>query len=115
VTTDEHDARAEALAAYLRERAAALSLSADVSGSDVTARAGMALLDAAEIAASMSAHDTRLIALSNAGLFETMPRSRAVFLETPEVRAVVQRALAGGARSGAMVIELIIATTRRNA
>jgi hypothetical protein len=115
VTTDEPDARAVALATYLRERAAALSLSADVSDSDVTARAGMALLDAAQIAASMPPHDIRLTALSEAGLFETMPESRAVFLETQEVHAVVYRAVAGGAQSGAAVIELIVATARRKA
>jgi hypothetical protein len=113
VTTEEPDARAEALADYLHDRAAVLSFSADVSDSDVTASAGMALLDAAKLAAAMPPDDARLTALSEAGLFETMPERRAVFLETPEVRAVVQRALAGGARSGAEILGLIVATTTR--
>lgn len=53
----EADARAAALADYLRERAAAFSMWADVTGSQITASAGMALLDAAHIADAMMTND----------------------------------------------------------
>jgi hypothetical protein len=109
---DVPDARAAALADYLRRRAAAFSLSADESDQQHIARAGMALLDAAVIAEGLSATDERLTALSEAGLFETMPDGKARFLETAELRAAVQRPLAGTAMSGHEVLRLLVDITR---
>jgi hypothetical protein len=47
------DPRAEALADYLRQRASAFSLSADATGEQHIATAGMSLLDAAALAESL--------------------------------------------------------------
>ena len=104
------DPRAAALAQYLRQRAASFSMSADVTGVQDTARAGMALLDAAAIADAMTMSDKRLRALSEAGLFESMPHGHALFLETPEVRAAIQRPLLSGAQTGREIIEQLIET-----
>jgi hypothetical protein len=106
------DARAMALADYLSQRAAAFSLSADVSGEQEIARAGMALLDASRIAAKLLPTDERLTALSEAGLFETMPDRKAIFLETPELRAAIQRPLAGTPMSGPDILALLVDTAR---
>jgi hypothetical protein len=110
---DVPDARAAALADYLRGRAAAFSLSADVTKEQHIARAGMALLDAAKIAEGLSPTDARLKALSEAGRFETMPNGHALFLETAELRAAVQRPLAGAPMSGHEILRLIVDTVRR--
>lgn len=104
------DARAAALADYLRERAAAFSLSADVMGSQSTAKAGMALLDAAHIAEAMTPDDPRLALLSEAGLFESMPEGGALFLETSEVRAAIQRPLVRDPQGGEQIIAHLVAT-----
>lgn len=104
------DARAAALAAYLRERAAAFSMSADVMGSQNTASAGMALLDAAHVADSMTTDDPRLALLSEAGLFESMPEGRALFLETSAVRAAIQRQIVHDPQMGEEIIALIVAS-----
>ena len=106
----ESDARAMALADYLRERAAAFSLSADVMGSQSTASAGMALLDAAHIAAAMATNDPRLALLSEAGLFESMPGDRALFLETSRVRAAIQLPLVRDPQGGEQIIANLVAT-----
>lgn len=104
------DARAAALADYLRERAAAFSLSADVLGSQSTASAGMALLDAAHIAEAMTTNDPRLAVLSEAGLFESMPEGRARFLETNGIRAAIQRPLICDPQGGEQIIARLVAT-----
>jgi hypothetical protein len=109
---DVPDARAAALADYLRGRAAAFSLSADVNKEQHIAKAGMALLDAAMIAEGLSPTDERLKALSEAGRFETMPNGNALFLETAELRAAVQRPLAGTPMSGHEILHLIVDTAR---
>jgi hypothetical protein len=106
----EPDARGAALADYLRERAAAFSLSADVMGSQSTASAGMALLDAAHIAEAMTADDPRLALLSEAGLFESMPGGRALFLETSRIRAAIQRPLVSDPQGGEQIIAHLVAT-----
>jgi hypothetical protein len=103
------DARASALADYLRSRAAAFSLSADVMASQSTASAGMALLDAADIADAMMTNDPRLALLSEAGLFESMPEGRALFLETSTIRAAIQRALVGDPQGGQQIIAHLVA------
>jgi hypothetical protein len=108
----EPDSRAAALADYLRWRAAAFSLSADVSNEHHIAAAGMALLDAATIAERFSPTDERLTALSEAGCFETMPDNKARFLETAELRAAVQRPLAGTPMSGREILALLVDTVR---
>jgi len=107
---DVPDTRAAALAAYLRRRAAAFSLSADVNDEQLIARAGMALLDAAMIAEKLSARDGRLTALSEAGRFETMPGGGARFVETAELRAAIQRPLSGTPLSGHDIVALLVDT-----
>ena len=105
-----HDARAVALADYLRRSAAAFSMSADVTGAAGTAEAGMALLDAAVIAESLPGEDAGIRVLSEAGLFESMPGGRAAFVEVPEIRSAVLRALVSGAEDGAAIIAKLVAT-----
>lgn len=107
------DPRAAALADHLRSHAASFSMSADVTDVDSTAEAGMALLDAAAIADAMLADDARLRTLSEAGLFESMPHGRARFLETPEIRAAIQRPLVSGPRAGAEILAGLVATAAR--
>jgi hypothetical protein len=102
------DARALALAEYLRERAAAFSLSADVNEADQIAQAGMALLDAASTAEALPADDPTLIALSEAGRFESMPGGKARFVETPRLRAAVQRPISGAPMAGAQILALLV-------
>lgn len=106
----QSDARASALADYLRERAAAFSLSADVRESQSTASAGMALLDAAHIADAMTTSDPRLALLSEAGLFESMPGGRARFVETFQIRAAIQRPLVRDPQDGEQIIAYLVAT-----
>lgn len=98
------------MADYLRERAAAFSLSADVRESQSTASAGMALLDAAHIADAMPTNDPRLALLSEAGLFESMPGGRARFLETLQIRAAIQRPLVRDPQDGEQIIAYLVAT-----
>lgn len=104
------DPRAQALADYLRERAAAFSLSADSTGEQHVATAGMALLDAAALAERLASADRRLVALSRAGCFEAMPGGSCRFVETHDLRAVVQRPLAGSPMSGDRILDLLAAT-----
>lgn len=108
--TGSEDARSVALAQYLRRSAAAFSLSADARDAAYTAEAGMVLLDAAVIAESLPAHHEGLRVLSEAGLFESMPQGTAVFVEVPEIRAAVQRALVSEEEDGAAIIAKLIAT-----
>jgi hypothetical protein len=110
---ESQDARAAALAHYLRERAASFSMSADVTEAQATARAGMALLDAATIADAMPPTDARLRVLSEAGHFESMPEGRARFVETPAVRAAVQRPIVSGPQTGVEILAQIVATVTR--
>jgi hypothetical protein len=109
---DATDARALALAEYLRERAAAFSLSADVNEAGQIARAGMALLDAAALAETLPADDPSLIALSEAGRFESMPGNAARFVETPPLRAAVQRPISGSPMSGEQILTLLVDSVR---
>ena len=97
-----------ALAEYMRERAAAFSLSADVNDADQIAQAGMALLDAAAIAETLPTDDPTLIALSEAGRFESMPGDKAHFVETPRLRAVVQRAISGAPMAERQILALLV-------
>jgi hypothetical protein len=106
------DPRAEALADYLRQRASAFSLSADATGEQHIATAGMSLLDAAALAESLPPTDHRLEALSRQGRFETMRGGASRFVETPEVRAVIQRPLSGTPMTGEEILALMVATTR---
>lgn len=108
------DPRANALAQYLRRRAASFSLSADVGDVDSTAAAGMALLDAAAIAETMTSHDPRLQALSEAGCFESMPHDRARFVESPQIRAAILRPLVSDSQTGTQIITLLVATAIRD-
>jgi hypothetical protein len=108
--TGSEDARSVALAQYLRRSAAAFSLSSDVRDAADTAEAGMVLLDAALIAESLPAHHEALRVLSEAGLFESMPHGKAVFVESPEIRASIQRALVSDKEDGAAIIAKLIAT-----
>lgn len=107
------DARAMALAEYLRARAASFSLSADVNDAHQIAKAGMALLDAAAIAQTLHTSDPTLLALSEAGRFESMPDDRARFRETPSLRAAVQRPISGTPMTGRQILSLLVDTVRR--
>lgn len=109
-----NDARGLALAEYLRERAAAFSLSADVNGADQIAQAGMALLDAASMAEKLPTDDPTLIALSEAGRFESMPGNKARFVETPQLRAAVQRPIAGAPMAGEQILALLVDIARHD-
>ena len=97
-----------ALAEYMRERAAAFSLSADVNDADQIAQAGMALLDAAAIAETLPTDDPTLIALSEAGRFESMPGDKAHLVETPRLRAVVQRPISGAPMAERQILALLV-------
>jgi hypothetical protein len=103
------DPRGPALARYLRTRAAAFSLSADVTAQQHVARAGMALLDAAAIAENLTRTDPCLNRLSEAGLYESMPDMGVRFIETEAVRVALQRSLAGEPMTGRDILELIAA------
>jgi hypothetical protein len=104
-----YDPRGLALARYLRARAAAFSLSADVTAQQHVARAGMALLDAAAIAENLTRTDPCLDRLSEAGLYESMPDLDVRFVETEAVRAAIQRSLSGEPRTGRDILTLIAA------
>lgn len=108
--TGPGDARSAALAHYLRSSAATFSMSADVTDMPTTAESGMILLDAALIAESLPADDARIRILSEAGLFESMPGGGAAFVEVPEIRAAVHRALVSDVEDGAAVIAKLVAT-----
>jgi hypothetical protein len=102
------DPRAQALARYFRERAAAFSLSADSTGEQHVASAGMALLDAAQVAERLPLTDPRLAILTRAGRFESLPGGGSTFLETDSVRRVVQRPLSGSPMSGEDILDLLV-------
>lgn len=104
------DARCVALAEYLRRSAASFSMSADSTDGARTAEAGMALLDAAVIAESLPSDDAGIRVLSEAGLFESMPGGRALFVEVAAIRAAVLRALVSEAEDGRAIIAKLVAT-----
>jgi hypothetical protein len=79
-------------------------MSADVNVQQHTARAGMALLDAALLAERLTSNDYRLRLLSEAGRFETMPDETFVVVESAGMRAVLQRPLAGVSLTGDEVL-----------
>ena len=101
------DPRGAALAEYLRYRAADFSLSADVTTQQHVAQAGMALLDAAEIAENLTRTDADLGKLSAAGCFESMPHQGFRFVENEAIRAAVQRPLAGVRTTGRDILSLL--------
>jgi hypothetical protein len=80
------------------------SMSADVNVQQHVARAGMALLDAAELAERLTSNDHRLRLLSEAGRFETMSDASFVVVESAGMRAVLQRPLAGVSLTGDEVL-----------
>lgn len=102
------DPRAQALAHYFRDRAGAFSLSADSTGEQHIASAGMALLDAAGVAERLLPTDPRLATLTRAGRFESMPGGGSTFLETDSVRRVIQRPLSGVPMSGEAILDLLV-------
>lgn len=103
------DARAVALAEYLRRCAASFSMSADSTDGPRTAEAGMALLDAAAIAESLPSDNHAIRVLSEAGLFESMPGGRALFVQVPAIRAAVLRALVSDAENGSAILDKLVA------
>lgn len=107
--TPPRDPRAVALADFLRDRAAAFSLSADVNDSSQIADLGMVLLDAANLAEQLPAEDAGLVAMSEAGLFESMPDNGARVVETPEVRRALQRPVSGDPCDAIEVLRAIVA------
>jgi hypothetical protein len=108
VVSGTTDPRAAALASYLEQRAAAFSMSADINDEQYIADAGMALLDAAELASGLRAADPRLTALSELGRFESMPGGTVNFVETAAVRAAMQRPLSGGPVSASDILALLV-------
>jgi hypothetical protein len=108
MTATDPDPRAQALACYFRERAAAFSLSADSTGEQHIASAGMALLDAAGVAERLPTADARLATLTRAGRFESLPDGTSRFLETDSVRRVIQRPLSGAPMSGLEIVDLVV-------
>lgn len=104
------DPRAQALARYFRERAASFSLSADSTDEQHIATAGMALLDAADVAEQLRPVDPRLAALTRAGRFESMPGGGSTFVETNGVRRAIQRPLSGAPMSGEEILDLVVAS-----
>lgn len=105
--TRRPDSRALALAIFLRRWAGAFSFSADVLDSPETARAGMALLDAAQRAEQLAPDDPVIVVLSEAGHFESMPGGDSRFVETVEVRRAVLRLVVGPAFDGGQVLAAI--------
>lgn len=101
------DPRAQALARYFRERAAAFSLSADSAEEQHIAAAGMALLDAAGVAEQLPGTDPRLARLTRAGRFESMPGGGSRFVETDNTRRAIRRPLSGAAMSGEEILDLV--------
>jgi hypothetical protein len=101
------DPRGAALAQYLRARAADFSLSADVTTQQHVARAGMVLLDAAELAENLTRTDPDLDRLTAAGCFESMPDEGFRFVESLAIRAAVQRPLAGDRTTGRDMLTLL--------
>jgi hypothetical protein len=104
------DPRAAALARYLRAAAATFSMSADATNTASTADAGMALLDAAEVAEAMQGDDHRMTLLSEAGLFESMPHGEAAVVDRPEIRRAVQRTLLSAPQNGRAIIAKLVST-----
>lgn len=104
------DPRAVALGQYLRQHAADFSMSADVTDNQVTARAGMALLDAAALVESWPVDHPFLVALSDAGRFEALPDGAVLFCNTPQMRAAVHRPLAGAAMTAQAILDLVVRT-----
>jgi hypothetical protein len=98
-----------ALSGFLRDRAAAFSLSSDVNDSPQIADLGMVLLDAADLAEQLPAEDAGLIAMSEAGLFESMPDNAARVVETPELRRALLRPVSGDPRDAVEVLRAIVA------
>jgi hypothetical protein len=109
---DEADPRGPAVATYLRDRAAAFSLSADVTTQQHVALAGMALLDAASIAEHLPSGHHVLTQLSEAGCFESLADGGTRFVESEQLRAAVQRPLSGVPMSGLDILELLTAAAQ---
>lgn len=85
-------------------------MSADVTNAGNTAEAGMALLDAAIIADSITDEDPRIKVLSEAGLFESMPLGAAQFLERAAIRAAIHRPILAGVQAGSAIITELVMT-----
>jgi hypothetical protein len=107
------DARSDALADYLREAAAAFGVCAEMTGLERVAVAGMALLDAADLAQELPPDARVLRVLSEAGFFETMPDSRARFLAVPEMRAAVLRPLVAEPQGGPAILAGLVTEAER--
>lgn len=101
------DPRAQALASYLRARAADFSMSADVTAEQHIAQAGMVLLDAAALIEAMAPGDERLHRMGTAGWFESTPDGLAV-VDAPALRHALQRPLAGPDADAQQVVALLM-------
>ncbi len=100
MTTGPSDPRADALAAFLRKRAALFSLSADVNGSPHIAEAGMTLLEAAGVAEDLEDLDPLLAQMSERGLFESMPGGTARVVESDDLGRLLARSILDPSRDG---------------
>ena len=69
----------------------------------------MALLDAAALAEHLPAADRRLLALSLAERFETMPDGASRFIETQDVRAALRRPISGASMTGEQILDHLAA------
>jgi hypothetical protein len=87
-----------------------LSMSSDGTVNEPAAKLGEALLHAARIAEAMTGADPRIRVLSAAGLFESLPGGRQVFVEAPEIGRVVRRPLVSAPQTGPMLLEQLVAT-----
>lgn len=68
----------------------------------------MAILDAALLAENLPSTDPRLLALTHAERFETMPDGVSRFLATQDVQAVLRRPIAGAPMSGEQILNLLV-------
>lgn len=108
MTTQSPDPRAQAVASYLRERAAAFSLSADETEHHHVAIAGMALLDAAEAADMVSRDDVRLARLDGAGRLAWSQDGTATYVESDQARRVIQGPLSGDPMTGTAILDALL-------
>ena len=105
--------RADALAAFLRREAGAISLSAEMTGLSHLVNVGLALLDAAALAEALNSDDPILQQLSEAGCFESMPQGRAAFLGTDDIRRAIRRPVSGADETGEDILHSIVVACGR--
>lgn len=102
-------AQVDALAAFLRDRAAVKSVASQLAEAQQPAREGMALLDVAEAAQRLDAGDPRLDRLATGGRFVDLA-GRTIFLGGGDaVYAALREAAAGHLADERQALDRIIA------